>query len=156
MYRIDFGRVTMNNKTKTYLFETGKVFLVSSLVILFNVVVGWMMINKWFSFYLAVFFFLFIPTWLVAFGVAFQSKWTWYSMLTGSFLAVFLLSWIFFASAEDMTFRLGNSFFFAIVGGFLSLWGWLIRYLSCSVIQTVRQETKKEQDANNRSTPLGM
>lgn len=146
----------MSNKAKIYLVDTGKVLLVTSLVILFNVVVGWVMINKWFSFYLAVFFFLFIPIWLIAFGIVFQPKWTWYSMLTGSFLAVFLLSMAFFESAEELSFRLGNSSFFGIIGGFLSLWGWLIRYLSNSVIQTIRQKTKKERDAKNRSTPLGM
>jgi hypothetical protein len=148
----------MKSKAKTYLFDTGKVFLITLLVILLNVNFGWVLINKWFSFYLAVFFFLFIPFWLIAFGIVFQRKWTWYAMMTGSFFAVFLLSVLFFASSEDLNFRLGNSLLFAAVGGLLTVWGWLIRHSSQIVWQqiTKSQQTKKERDSQNRPTPFDM
>lgn len=146
----------MKSKAKTYLFDTGKSFLITSLVILLNVVSGWVLINKWFSFYLTVFFFLFIPFWLIAFGIVFQPKWTWYAVLSGSFLSVFLLSVLFFAASEDLGFRFGNSLLFAAIGGLLTVWGWLVRYFSQTVLQKIKSQQKKEQDSQNRPAPFDM
>lgn len=145
----------MNTTAMNFLLESGKTLLVTTLVILANCVIGLVLVNKFYSFFLAAFFFLYIPVWLIAFGIIFQTKWKWYSMMAGSFLSVFMVSMGFFAASEDAMFRFANSVGFAMAGSFLTAWGWLIRYLSNSIRKTIVENKKRKQDPKN-PTPFGL
>ncbi|GAX91124.1 hypothetical protein [Effusibacillus lacus] len=144
----------MKKAVLKFISETVMVALVSSLVILSNAMVGWVMILNLFSFYLAVFFFLFSPAWLVAFGIVFQPKWKWYSMSAGSFLTVFLLCTTFFLPAEDWQFRLLNALVLSILGTGLVLAGWIIRKLANSIKQDLLQKERKRR-SEEQATSLG-
>lgn len=140
---------------KKWFLQVVMVSLLTSLVILANVIIGWTVIATWFSFYLAVFFFLFVPVWLVAFGLVFQPAWKWHSMFCGSFLAAFVLCFAFFATSEDLAFRFGNSLVLAILGSIFVVSGWLLRKLARDIRQE-RTDKKKKRSSNEHPTSLGM
>lgn len=145
----------MKAALQLYIREVVMVMLLSSFVVLANAIVGWLVIVNHYSFYLAAFFFLFIPVWLFFFGIVFQPKWSWYSMIAGSLCSIFLLSFLFFMTGEDVSFRLLNSLLLAALGSFSVVCGWVTRYLvHCMRVKYVKRKGK--QRSTEQSAPLGM
>lgn len=143
-------------KTKRFCIESLQAALLVAFIVLLSSVTGWVLVVEYFSFYLALFFILLIPIWLLAFGIVFQAKWKWYSLLTGSLLAVFVLSLSFFAHAEDWQFRLVNSLVFAGVGGVSVLWGAAIGWLYRAIRANFSARKKEKQRSKEPSAPLGL
>ncbi|MFC4769998.1 hypothetical protein [Effusibacillus consociatus] len=145
----------MGFSIKKWVQEVCMVMLLCSFVILANVLIGWMVILTHYSFYMAVFFFLFIPVWLFAFGLVFHSKWKWYFMLPGSFLAGLFLCFTFFIRGEDLSFRILNALLLASIGSLSVLGGWAIRELIHS-IRKVFANKKGKQRSEEHPTSLGL